>query len=87
MQHRRRLDIAHADDEPVSREVPAADLVRVPRDPEHLERRHLNVLQQLRVLLVRVAGQVDGKVLPGDRVRVAVSPYDLSHGLIVYRGK
>jgi len=27
------------------------------------------------------------RVLPGDRVRVAVSPYDLSHGLIVYRGK
>jgi translation initiation factor IF-1 len=27
------------------------------------------------------------RVLPGDRVRVAVSPYDPSHGLIVYRGK
>jgi translation initiation factor IF-1 len=27
------------------------------------------------------------RVLPGDRVRVAVSPYDLTHGLIVYRGK
>ena len=27
------------------------------------------------------------RVLQGDRVRVAVSPYDLSHGLIVYRGK
>ena len=27
------------------------------------------------------------RVLPGDRVRVAVSPYDLSHGLIVYRGR
>jgi translation initiation factor IF-1 len=25
------------------------------------------------------------RVLPGDRVRVAVSPYDLSHGFIVYR--
>ena len=24
------------------------------------------------------------RVLPGDRVRVAMSPYDLSHGLIVY---
>ncbi len=27
------------------------------------------------------------RVLPGDRVRVAVSPYDPTHGLIVYRGK
>lgn len=25
------------------------------------------------------------KVLPGDRVRVSVSPYDTSHGLITYR--
>lgn len=25
------------------------------------------------------------RVLPGDRVRVAVSPYDLSHGFIVFR--
>src|SRR5687768_3372765 len=27
------------------------------------------------------------RVLPGDKVRVAVSPYDLSHGPIVYRGR
>ncbi|MGZ5971221.1 MAG: translation initiation factor IF-1, partial [Polyangiales bacterium] len=27
------------------------------------------------------------RVLPGDRVRVAVSPYDPTHGLIVFRGK
>ncbi len=27
------------------------------------------------------------RVLPGDRVRVAVSPYDLTHGLITYRGR
>lgn len=27
------------------------------------------------------------KVTPGDRVRVAVSPYDLTHGLIVFRGR
>lgn len=25
------------------------------------------------------------RVLPGDRVRVAVSPYDLTHGMITYR--
>lgn len=27
------------------------------------------------------------RVLPGDRVKVSVSPYDLTHGLITYRGK
>ena len=27
------------------------------------------------------------KVLPGDRVTVGLSPYDLSHGLILYRGR
>ena len=26
------------------------------------------------------------RVIPGDHVTVAVSPYDPSHGLIVYRG-
>jgi translation initiation factor IF-1 len=25
------------------------------------------------------------KVIPGDHVRVSVSPYDISHGLITYR--
>lgn len=27
------------------------------------------------------------RVLPGDRVRVAVSPYDMSHGMITWRNK
>ena len=27
------------------------------------------------------------RVLPGDNVRVAVSPYDLTHGLIVFRSR
>jgi len=27
------------------------------------------------------------RVLPGDRVKVAVSPYDKSHGMITYRFK
>ena len=27
------------------------------------------------------------QVLPGDNVKVAVSPYDLSHGLITFRGR
>ena len=41
-----------------------------------------------------VIAQLSGKlkrnhirVMPGDRVRVAVSPYDLSHGLISFRLK
>lgn len=27
------------------------------------------------------------KVLPGDRVKISMSPYDLTHGLITYRMK
>lgn len=27
------------------------------------------------------------RVLPGDKVKVSVSPYDLTHGLITYRMK
>jgi len=27
------------------------------------------------------------RVLPGDDVTVAVSPYDMTHGIITYRGK
>jgi len=27
------------------------------------------------------------KVLPGDRVTIGLSPYDLSHGLILYRNQ
>jgi translation initiation factor IF-1 len=27
------------------------------------------------------------RVIPGDRVKVAVSPYDTSHGLITHRSK
>jgi translation initiation factor IF-1 len=41
---------------------------------------------------VIVRGQLSGRmrrhrirVLPGDRVKVALSPYDLSHGFIVFR--
>lgn len=40
-----------------------------------------------------ILGQLSGhlrrhhiRVLPGDTVVVSVSPYDLSHGLITYRG-
>ena len=41
---------------------------------------------------VSVRGRLSGRmrrhrirVLPGDRVRVALSPYDLTHGFIVFR--
>jgi translation initiation factor IF-1 len=41
-----------------------------------------------------VRAQLSGKmrrhhirVLPGDRVKVSVSPYDLTHGLIIYRAR
>lgn len=41
-----------------------------------------------------VRAQLSGKmkknhirVLPGDHVRVSVSPYDMTHGLITYRSK
>lgn len=41
-----------------------------------------------------VLAQLNGKmrrhhirVIPGDKVRVAVSPYDTSHGFIVFRTK
>jgi len=42
----------------------------------------------------KVLAQLNGRmkrhhirVIPGDRVKVALSPYDTSHGLIVFRGK
>ena len=41
---------------------------------------------------VSVRGRLSGRmrrhrirVLPGDRVKVAVSPYDMTHGFIVFR--
>ena len=41
----------------------------------------------------RVLGHISGKmrkhfikILPGDKVRIELSPYDLSRGRIVYRG-
>ena len=40
-------------------------------------------------LLATAAGKMRKfriRILAGDRVTVAVSPYDLSHGFIVYRG-
>ena len=43
-----------------------------------------------RVITAQLSGRMRRfhiRVLPGDRVRVAVSPYDPTHGLIVFRGK
>lgn len=42
-----------------------------------------------RQFLARLSGRMRRyhiKVIPGDHVTIAVSPYDPTHGLIVYRG-
>lgn len=42
------------------------------------------------VLLCYVAGRMRKyriKILPGDQVKLEISPYDLTRGRIVYRGK
>jgi translation initiation factor IF-1 len=47
-------------------------------------------LENGHVVLARLAGKMRRfriRVLPGDRVRVEVSPYDLNRGRIVYRYK
>ena len=46
-------------------------------------------LQGGHVILAHVAGKLRIhfiKILPGDRVTVEISPYDLNKGRIVYRG-
>ena len=55
--------------------VHSGGLYRVQCDPGH------EVLAQLsgRMRRFRI------KVVPGDRVKVGVSPYDLTHGLITFR--
>jgi translation initiation factor IF-1 len=43
-----------------------------------------------RVILAHISGKMRVhyiKILPGDTVKVELSPYDLSRGRIVYRGK
>lgn len=40
------------------------------------------------VIRARLGGKLKKhhiRVLPGDKVQVAVSPYDMSHGMITYR--
>lgn len=42
-----------------------------------------------RTFVARISGRLRRfhiKVIPGDRVTIAVSPYDPTHGLIVHRG-
>ncbi|OGY25738.1 MAG: translation initiation factor IF-1 [Candidatus Woykebacteria bacterium RIFCSPHIGHO2_01_FULL_39_12] len=42
-----------------------------------------------KVILCHISGKMRMhyiKILPGDRVRVQISPYDLQKGRIVYRG-
>ncbi len=42
-----------------------------------------------REFIARISGRLRRfhiKVIPGDRVTIAVSPYDPTHGLIVHRG-
>lgn len=42
------------------------------------------------VILACLAGKLRQhhiRVLPGDNVKVSVSPYDMTHGIITYRGK
>jgi len=41
--------------------------------------------QEIRARLCGKMKQFRIRVIPGDRVRVAVSPYDTSHGMITYR--
>ena len=42
------------------------------------------------VIRVKLSGRMKRRhirVLPGDKVKIAVSPYDMSHGMIVFRSK
>lgn len=48
------------------------------------------LLESKAVVRARLSGKMKQnhiRVLPGDRVRVSVSPYDMSHGLITFRSK
>lgn len=58
---------------------------------EALPSTHFRVkLDDGEVILCHLAGKLRIfriKILPGDRVTVEISPYDLKRGRIVYRGK
>ena len=47
-------------------------------------------LETGQVILAHVSGKIRKnfiRILPGDKVKVELSPYDLSRGRITYRGK
>lgn len=47
-------------------------------------------LESGQVILAHVSGKIRKnfiRILPGDRVKVELSPYDLTRGRITYRGK
>ena len=66
------------------------DLIQIQgRVVEALAGGHFRVQgDQGHTFLARISGRLRRfhiKVVPGDRVTIAVSPYDLTHGFIVYR--
>ena len=47
-------------------------------------------LENGHTILARVSGKIrmnNGRILPGDKVKVELSPYDLTRGRITYRHK
>ena len=65
-------------------EVEGTVLETLPNATFHVE------LQQGHVVLAHISGRMRMhyiKILPGDKVKVELSPYDLSRGRIVFRYK
>jgi len=67
------------------------DLLQIPgRVTELMAGGHLRIAgDNGRQFVARISGRLRRfhiKVIPGDHVTIAVSPYDPTHGLIVHRG-
>ncbi|MBP1687369.1 MAG: translation initiation factor IF-1 [Candidatus Binatia bacterium] len=67
------------------------DLLQIPGTvTEMLAGGHFRIRgEKGREFIARISGRLRRfhiKVIPGDRVTIAVSPYDPTHGLIVHRG-
>ncbi len=67
------------------------DLLQIPGTvTEMLAGGHFRIRgEKGREFIARISGRLRKfhiKVIPGDRVTIAVSPYDPTHGLIVHRG-
>lgn len=67
------------------------DLLQIPGTvTEMLAGGHFRIKgEKGREFIARISGRLRRfhiKVIPGDRVTIAVSPYDPTHGLIVHRG-